>query len=81
MDTSDPRQRLLDLARASGVSLSALSRMIGKNAAYLQQFVKRGTPRKLEEDDRARLARFFSASRKANSADHRIFFLKQWPAR
>ncbi|GGY95963.1 S24 family peptidase [Novosphingobium colocasiae] len=62
MDTSDPRQRLLDLARASGVSLSALSRMIGKNAAYLQQFVKRGTPRKLEEDDRARLARFFGVA-------------------
>lgn len=62
MESVDPRQRLLDLAAGHGTSLSALSRMLGKNAAYLQQFVKRGTPRKLEEEDRARLARFFGVS-------------------
>ena len=33
--------------------------MIGKNASYLQQFIKKGSPRKLEEQDRSLLARFF----------------------
>ena len=59
MEGADTRQRLLDLASGRGVSLSALSRMIGKNASYLQQFVRKGSPRKLEEGDRRMLARFF----------------------
>lgn len=59
MDITDPRSRLLELAEVRGASLSALSRMIGKNPSYLQQFVRKGSPRKLEELDRGRLARFF----------------------
>lgn len=46
------------LAAAQGVSLSELSRVIGRNLAYLQQFVRRGTPRRLAERDRQVLARF-----------------------
>ncbi|WP_028968607.1 S24 family peptidase [Sphingomonas sp. URHD0057] len=38
---------------------AGLSRMLGRNAAYIQQFIKRGTPRRLSEDDRAKLARYF----------------------
>ena len=33
--------------------------MIGKNTTYLQQFIRKGSPRKLEEGDRGQLARFF----------------------
>lgn len=55
----DPRARLVELARTRGVSLSALSAMLGRNAAYLQQFVRKGSPRKLEENDRRVLAMFF----------------------
>ena len=55
----DPRQALNGLAEAAGVSLAALSRMLGRNAAYLQQFVGRGSPRRLHEEDRRRLAEFF----------------------
>ena len=56
----DPaRQRLIDLAERRGTSLSALSKLIGRNASYLQQFIRKGSPRKLEETDRATLARFF----------------------
>ena len=58
-DEADARARLVDLARARGVSLSALSAMLGRNAAYLQQFVRKGSPRKLEENDRRTLATFF----------------------
>ena len=54
----DARSRLLDLSSQRGVSLAALSEMIGRNASYLQQFVRKGSPRKLEENDRRVLARF-----------------------
>lgn len=56
---SPERQRLLELSRERGASLSRLSELLGRNQAYLQQFIKRGTPRKLEEGDRRTLARFF----------------------
>lgn len=46
------------MAAARGVSLSELSRLIGRNLAYLQQFVRRGTPRHLAERDRQMIAQF-----------------------
>ena len=55
----DPRERLSELAGEARTSLSALSRMIGRNSSYLQQYISKGSPRKLEEDDRRRLADFF----------------------
>src|SRR6186713_705999 len=55
----DPRDRLSDLVRERGSSLAALSRMLGRNATYLQQFISKGSPRKLEEEDRRKLAQFF----------------------
>jgi len=62
MELDPPRARLLALADERGVSLSRLSRMIGKNASYLQQFIRKGSPRKLEEVDRANLACFFGVA-------------------
>ena len=59
MNGTDPRGRLLDLAAARQVSLAQLSALIGRNASYLQQFVRKGSPRKLEEGDRRTLAQFF----------------------
>lgn len=57
---NDPaRDRLVELADGRGVSLSALSKLIGRNTTYLQQFIKKGSPRKLEENDRRTLAQFF----------------------
>ena len=53
------RERLAELARESGVSLAALSRKIGRNSSYLQQYITKGSPRKLEEEDRRVLAEFF----------------------
>lgn len=58
MVNADARSRLLALSAERGVSLSALSALIGRNASYLQQFVRKGSPRKLEENDRRTLARF-----------------------
>lgn len=53
-----PRARLLALSQARGVSLASLSELLGRNPSYLQQFIRKGSPRKLEEEDRATLARF-----------------------
>lgn len=36
--------------------------MLGRNPSYLQQFIRKGSPRKLEEQDRATLARFLCVS-------------------
>ena len=58
----DGRERLLELAQASGASLSSLSNMIGRNPSYLQQFIRKGSPRKLEEQDRRTLASFFGVA-------------------
>jgi phage repressor protein C with HTH and peptisase S24 domain len=57
-----PRARLLELSKNRGVSLAALSEMLGRNPSYLQQFIRKRSPRKLEEQDRATLARFFGVS-------------------
>jgi phage repressor protein C with HTH and peptisase S24 domain len=59
MVNTDPRLRLLHLANERGASLSGLSELIGRNSTYLQQFIRKGSPRKLEETDRRTLARFF----------------------
>lgn len=62
MDEPDIRERLDALIRDKGEDYSSLSRMLGRNSAYIQQFIRRGTPRKLEEADRRTLARYFGVS-------------------
>lgn len=57
-----PRRRLFELAQERGASLSGLSQLIDRNTTYLQQFVRKGSPRKLEERDRKTLAEFFGVS-------------------
>lgn len=57
-----PRETLRRAASERGVSLSALSRMIGRNVAYLQQYVGRGSPRLLPERERQLLADFLEIS-------------------
>lgn len=57
--TMDARETVATMAEKAGASLAALSRMIGRNPAYLQQFVQRGTPKRLDEEARGRLAAFF----------------------
>lgn len=59
---SGTREKLAELARERGSSLAALSRMIGRNGTYLQQYISKGSPRKLEEEDRRKLARFFGVA-------------------
>ena len=55
----DPRAELERLIVERREDYAGLSRMLGRNPAYIQQFIKRGVPRKLSEDDRRQLARYF----------------------
>ena len=60
MDESQHARIALDrLIVDRGENYADLSRLIGRNPAYIQQFIKRGTPRKLDEADRRVLARYF----------------------
>lgn len=56
MAPDDSRAALAATAAEQGISLARLSRLIGRNEAYLHQYVTRGSPRRLAEDDRRRLA-------------------------
>ena len=68
-DGKDVRENLLRLADEHRVSLAALSGMLGRNPSYLQQYVRKGSPRKLEEQDRRKLAEFFGVSEIVLGAD------------
>src|SRR5258708_137984 len=56
---NDPRLVLERLCAERGEDFAGLSRMLGRNAAYIQQFVRRGIPRRLGEDECRKLARYF----------------------
>jgi hypothetical protein len=59
---NDPRQLLERLCAERGEDFAGLSRMLGRNPAYIQQFVRRGVPKRLGEDERRKLARYFGIS-------------------
>jgi phage repressor protein C with HTH and peptisase S24 domain len=58
----DVRATLDQLIRDRGDDYASLSRLLGRNAAYVQQFIHRGVPRKLDEDDRRTLAEYFGVA-------------------
>lgn len=59
MMNEDPRAELQRLIAENGDDYAGLSKLIGRNAAYVQQFIKRGTPKRLPEVERGILARYF----------------------
>jgi hypothetical protein len=56
---SDPRLVLERLCAERGEDFAGLSRMLGRNSAYIQQYVRRGVPKRLGEEERRKLARYF----------------------
>ena len=58
--SDDSRATLERLCAERGESLAGLSRLLGRNDAYIQQFLRKGTPRRLPERERRVLARYFS---------------------
>lgn len=59
MTTPDPRAALERLIADNRADYAGLSKLVGRNPAYIQQFIKRGTPRRLPEKERSVLARYF----------------------
>ena len=58
----DIRATLDQLIHDRGDDYASLSRLLGRNAAYVQQFIHRGVPKKLDEDDRRTLAEYFGVA-------------------
>jgi len=65
------RENLERLIQERGVNYSSVSRLLGRNAAYIQQYIKRNSPRHLDENDRMVLARFFGVDEKVLGAPAR----------
>lgn len=59
MASSDPRAELERLKQVHGDDYAALSRIVGRNPAYIQQYIKRGSPKNLPERERSILARYY----------------------
>jgi hypothetical protein len=60
MAEENGRAALARLIAERGEDYAGLSRLIGRNPAYIQQFIKRGSPKRLAEADRRRLALYFA---------------------
>ena len=58
----DPRAALDRLLTERGLDYARISQVIGRNPAYIQQYIKRGSPRRLGEQDRARIAAYLGVS-------------------
>ena len=59
IDQRDALRRLIEERRED---YAGLSRLLGRNSAYVQQFIKRGTPRRLSDDDVKLLANYFGVN-------------------
>lgn len=59
MDNEQARLELDRLIRTNGTSYAAMSRLLRRNPAYVQQYIRRGVPDRLEKRDRRLLADFF----------------------
>ena len=59
-----PRQALDDLIHEREETYAAVSRLLGRNSAYVQQYIKRGTPARLDQSDIAQLALHFDVPAK-----------------
>jgi hypothetical protein len=60
MNLDPPRTLLLKLIADYETDLASVSKALGRNHAYLQQYIKRGTPQELPEEVRERLAERFN---------------------
>ena len=63
MTSQQVRRRLDELIRTSpNDDYASVSMLIGRNHAYIHQFIKRGVPQRLNEQDRRLIARHFGVS-------------------
>jgi len=74
-----PRQRIVDALTSLGLSMNEVSRQIGKNSAYLHQFIYRGSPKALPEAPRLKLAKLLMLE-EANLTPDDVNGLKKAPS-
>ena len=76
---TEAREYLDQLIQERREDYASLSRLIGRNPSYIQQFIKRGTPKRLGETDRAKLARYFGVPERllGGRSDERLGQLRQ----
>ncbi|WP_155644967.1 S24 family peptidase [Erythrobacter donghaensis] len=55
----EPREALDGLISERGETYASISRLLGRNSAYIQQFIKRGSPARFDQSDIALLALHF----------------------
>lgn len=61
MDNTDEiRRKIAGLIVQKGLNFAQVSLRIGKNIAYIQQFIKNGSPRRLGEIERHKLAQILN---------------------
>jgi hypothetical protein len=65
----------------NGEDYVSLSRMLGRNAAYIQQFIRRRTPCKLDAEDRRTLARYLRIDEALLGGPRAIVIAKPQPRR
>lgn len=70
MDTV--RKRLVNAIEQKGLTLKEVSLRLGRNHAYLQQFVERGIPDRLKEGDRAKLSQMLNVPERELGAPERL---------
>lgn len=58
----DVRNHLQELMEERGDDCLSISRLLGRNAAYFQQYLRRGVPKRLKEEDRRTLAAYFGVN-------------------
>lgn len=66
MDPLSVRRRIDELIRSHpSEDYASVARKLGRNPAYIHQFIRRGVPRRLSEDDRRKLAALFGVSERS----------------
>ena len=68
----EPREVLDGLISKRGETYASISRLLGRNSAYIQQFIKRGSPARLDQSDIALLALHFDVPKEVLGG-------KEWP--
>ena len=68
----EPREALDGLISERGETYASISRLLGRNSAYIQQFIKRGSPARLDQSDIALLALHFDVPKEVLGG-------KEWP--
>lgn len=59
-NTEEIRKKIARLITERGLNYAQVSLSIGKNIAYIQQFIKNGSPRRLGEIERQKLAKILN---------------------